>query len=199
MEEQIIRVSCVGDSITVGQGIEDLEDIYPVQLNCLLGSKYTVNPYFGKSGAAVWHLNPLPYTTTGHFIEAKNWTADVLVVCLGSNDSVNQINDRFKEEFIEDYITLLTELKKNSPKAKTFICKISPIFGSDNAIFAEAVPEINKLITDVANRFGASVIDLNTPFDSREDLFFSDGLHPNEAGAGVIAEAVFNAIKQELK
>ena len=195
MEEEIIRVSCVGDSITVGQGIEDMDDIYPVQLNRLLRSKYTVNPYLSKSGAAVWHHSPLPYTTTTQFLKAKNWTADVLVVCLGSNDSVNQINGSFKEEFIEDYITLLTELKKNSPNAMTFICKIPPIFGSDNAIFAEAVPEINKLITDVANRFGASVVDLNTPFVSREDLFFSDGLHPNEAGAGQIAEIVYNAIK----
>ena len=199
MEEQIIRVSCVGDSITVGQGIEDLDDIYPMRLNYLLGGKYTVNPYLGKSGAAVWHQSPLPYTTTGQFIKAKNMTADVMVVCLGSNDTVNQITDKFKEEFFEDYIMLLAELRKNSPAAKTFVCKIPPIFGADNATFAEAVPEINKLITEVANHSGASVIDLNTPFALREDLFFSDGLHPNEAGAGVIAETVHDAIKQVLK
>ena len=196
MQEQIIRVSCVGDSITVGQGIEDLSDIYPVQLNCLLGSKYAVNPYLGKSGAAVWHQSPSPYITTSQFLKAKNCAADVVVVCLGSNDTVNPINDSFRGQFIEDYLTLLSDLKKNSPTAKTFVCKIPPIFGADNAIFAEKVPIINNLIVEVANSFGASGIDLNTPFASREDLFFSDGLHPNEAGAGLIAEMVFNAVIQ---
>ena len=140
MEEKIMRVSCVGDSITAGLGIEDLDDIYPKQLEYLLGGNYIVNPYFGKSGAAVWHQSPSPYTTSLQYNKAKNWKTDVLVVCLGSNDTVNQINDTFKEQFVEDYHMLIAGLKKNSLKAKTYICKIPPIFGEDNVTFAERVP-----------------------------------------------------------
>ena len=194
MGERKTRVSCVGDSITIGHLIKDKYDIYPMQLNILLGGQYEVNLDLGWNGAAVWHHSPLPYTATIRYDKALNWTTDVLIVCLGSNDTVNQINDLFKRQFIDDYLALLTELKKNSPTAKAFVCKIPPIFGTENATYAERVPEINKLITEVANRFGASVIDLNTPFVSREDLFFSDGLHPNEAGAGLIAETVCKAI-----
>ena len=191
-----MRVSCVGDSITAGLGIEDLDDIYPKQLEYLLGGNYIVNPYFGKSGAAVWHQSPSPYTTSLQYNKAKNWKTDVLVVCLGSNDTVNQINDTFKEQFVEDYHMLIAGLKKNSLKAKTYICKIPPIFGEDNVTFAERVPIINVLIEDVAKRAGASLIDLNALLISREDCFFSDGLHPNELGAGLIAETVYNAIKR---
>lgn len=197
MDEYMVRIACIGDSITNGLNIEDPdEDSYPNQLQMLLTDQYLVNPNLGRSGAAIWRSSPLPYNTTIQFKDAKDWVADIQVVCLGSNDTVNQITDKFKEEFFEDYIMLLTELRKNSPKAKTFVCKIPPIFGADNATFAEAVPEINKLIIEVANHFSASMIDLNTPFDSREDLFFSDGLHPNEAGAKLIAEKVFNTILQ---
>lgn len=200
MDEYIVRIACIGDSITYGLNIEDPdEDSYPNQLQMLLTDQYLVNPNLGRSGAAIWRSSPLPYNSTIQFKDAKDWVADIQVVCLGSNDTVNQINDSFKEQFIEDYLTLLSDLKKNSPTAKTFVCEIPPIFGADNVVFAERVPEINNLITEVANRFGATVIDLNTPFDSREDLFFSDGLHPNEAGAGLIAETVYNAIKLELK
>ena len=39
MENRKIKIACVGDSITAGVGVDDpFEDIYPIQLNCLLGS-----------------------------------------------------------------------------------------------------------------------------------------------------------------
>lgn len=190
-----IRIAFVGDLITVGVGVDDpFEDSYPIQLNCLLGSSgYEVNSALGISGAAIWRHSPLPYVTTTQYCKAVCWPADVLVVCLGSNDTVNPMTDTFKEQFIEDYCRLLSELQKNSPTVKTFICKIPPIFGEENAIFAEVVPEINDLIDEVANSCGAVLIDLNTPFTSREDLF-TDGIHPNEMGARLIAETVYNAI-----
>ncbi len=195
MDGHLIKISCIGDSITYGLNIENPdEDSYPNQLQMMLADQYLGNPDLGRSGAAVWRSSPLPYNTTIQFKNAKDGAADIQIVCLGSNDTVNQINDSFKEQFIKDYLTLLTELKKGSPTARTFVCMIPPIFGAENATFAEKVPEINNLVIEVSNRFGASVIDLNTPFVSREDLF-SDGIHPNEAGAGLIAEIVYNAIK----
>ena len=124
--------------------------------------------------------------------------ADILVVCLGSNDTVNQITDTFRREFIEDYCKLLAELIEKSSEAKTYICRVPPIFGKENAPFAKVVPEINKLIEEVASSSCASLIDLNTPFASREDLF-SDGIHPNEAGARLIAETIYNALTKDPK
>ena len=197
MEERLIKISCVGDSITVGYGIDDWDDIYPKKLNYLLGSRYDVNPYLGSSGAAVWRQSSLPYVSTPQYNKAKSLCADIIVVCLGSNDTVNQITDTFRQEFKEDYGKLLAGLKENSPDAKTYICRIPPIFGKGDAPFAKAVPEINKLIEEVSSSFCISLIDLNTPFASREDLF-SDGLHPNEEGARLIAEIVYNTLNKDF-
>ena len=194
MNDQVTRIACIGDSITAGFSIDEWDDIYPVQLQLLLGSRFDVNPYLGRCGAAVWRNNALPYRSTSQFRHAAKWGSDIFVVCLGTNDTVSKVDDRFKAEFKEDYLSLLEKLKRESPAACIYLCLIPPIFGFRNAGYSAAVPDINKLIQEVAADCGASVIDLNTPFSSREDLF-SDGVHPNEAGAMLIAETVYKAVK----
>ncbi len=194
MNKEIIRIACVGDSITAGFGLEDWDDSYPNQLCYLLGDKYLVNPNLGKSGSAIWHNSLLPYTSTREYSEAVHWPADTLIACLGSNDTVYQITEQFCKEFKADYEELLKQLLAESPRAKVFLCTIPPLFRPENASFAEKVPLINTLITEVAESNGVQLIDLNTPLSSSYDLF-PDGIHPNEKGAGIIAETVYIAIK----
>lgn len=194
MESKKNKIFCIGDSITIGYGIDDWNDIYPKRLNHLLGSQYDVNPYLGKCGAAVWRHSPLPYVSTAQYNNAISSRTDYLVVCLGSNDTINLITDTFRREFKEDYASLLDGLKKKSFDVKTYICRIPPIFGEENEPFAIVVPEINKLIEEVADSSGANLIDLNTPLLQREDLF-SDGIHPNREGAFFIAKIVCDTLK----
>ncbi len=200
MEKQKTKIACIGDSITAGLHIEELDDIYPVQLNHLLGCGYDVNPYFGKSGAAIWRhckgLFQVSYIETIQCENACRWGADVVVICLGTNDTLSQSNDTFKKEFKEDYQKILQKLIRNSPEARAYICKIPPIFGQRNATYAAAVPGINELISEVAASSGAILIDLNTPFLSKPELFF-DGIHPNENGAALIARTVYEALKRQ--
>lgn len=198
MGSALVRVSCIGDSITAGFGLEDWDDSYPNQLYYILGDRYVVNPNLGKSGAAVWRHSLLPYKNTKEYREAIGWSADVLVICLGANDTVYQINDSFCQEFIEDYIDLIGNLKSKMPDARVFVCKVPPMFGKENARFAASVPVINELIVSVAQTCGARVIDLNRPFASKAGLF-SDGLHPNKEGARLIAETVSTILIQEFK
>lgn len=193
MNEEIIRIACVGDSITAGFGLEDWDDSYPNQLYCLLGDKYLVNPNLGKSGSAIWCNSLLPYTSTREFFEAVHWPADIFIVCLGSNDTVSHITEQFCKEFKADYEKLLEQLLITSPRAKVFLCTVPPIFRPENAPYAEKVPLINALIKEVAESNSVQLIDLNTPLTSRFDLF-PDGIHPNEKGARIIAETVYNAI-----
>ena len=195
MSEQIkdksITVACVGDSITYGQTIDYLEDrCYPMQLQLLLGPRYIVNSSLGKCGAGVWH-HGAPYTCTQEYRDAIKWPADILVVCLGTNDAIYPMNDEFKKEFIEDYKSLIQQLTKDSPYEKVYICQVPPVPGVKE--LSGAVVIINELIKSISVTCNYTLIDLHTPFLSREDLF-SDGVHPNEEGAGVIAKYVFNSI-----
>lgn len=197
MEDRLIKVSCVGDSITAGYGLDEWEDSYPNQLYYLLGERYVVNPNLGKNGAAIWRHSLLPYKNTREYNEAIQWTTDILVVCLGANDTIYQTNDSFCKEFKADYEELLSDLMKCNSDAKVYLCMIPPMFGTSNAPFAAKVPLINAMIAEVAESCGASLIDINSVLASKPELF-SDGLHPNETGARIIAETVCGTIKRDL-
>ena len=57
----MIRVACVGDSITYGHGIENrLKACYPAQLGRMLGDQWEVRN-FGVSGATMLKQGDLPY------------------------------------------------------------------------------------------------------------------------------------------
>ena len=191
MEKKIITIACVGDSITYGLTIDEPEDYsYPNQLQLLLGPKYVVNPSLGRCGAGIWHRGA-PYTSTQEFIDAVKWPADILVVCLGTNDAIYPINDDFKREFKEDYESLVQQLTKHSPKERVFLCLVPPTPGFKN--MTVSITAINNLIKDVAEQSNYDLIDLYTPFISKDGLF-SDGVHPNKKGAGEIAEIVYQEI-----
>jgi len=49
------------------------------------------------------------------------------------------------------------------------------------------------LLDEVARQAGVEIIDLHAALSNRKELF-PKGIHPNEAGAGLIAETVFNTI-----
>lgn len=194
MEKENITVACVGDSITYGLTIDNPENnSYPNQLQLLLGPKYVVNPNLGRCGAGIWHRGA-PYTSTQEFKDATKWLADILVCCLGTNDAIYHINDDFKREFMEDYKSLVHQLTKHSPKEKVFLCLIPPVSGLKE--LSQSITTINELIEEVAKQCGFTLIDLFTPFISRVELF-SDGVHPNEHGAVVIANRVYRAFIKE--
>ena len=56
--------------------------------------------------------------------------------------------------------------------------------------------EIRPRIKTIAERSKCDIIDLKTPFVNRQDLI-ADKVHPNEAGAKVIAEIVAKTIKKK--
>ena len=191
MEKENITVACVGDSITYGLTIDNPENnSYPNQLQLLLGPKYVVNPNLGRCGAGIWHRGA-PYTSTQEFKDATKWPADILVCCLGTNDAIYHINDDFKREFMEDYKSLVHQLTKHSPKEKVFLCLVPPTPGLKDV--SSAILTVNDLVKEVANQCDSTLIDLHAPFTSKDDLF-SDGVHPNKLGAGVIAKILYQTI-----
>ena len=191
-KDNLTKIACIGDSLTFGLTLDvPEEDSYPNRLQMMLGDGFVVNPYLGRNGAGVWRSGFLPYVGTRECREAVAWMADVLVVCLGTNDTFLPMTDSFRQEFVDDYVALLGELKKNSQEARFFLCLIPPIPACKE--LAPAVSTINGMIADVASACHATLIDLHTPFLSKNELF-SDGIHPNEAGARLIAETVFRAL-----
>ena len=195
------HVACVGDSITFGYLASAGSD-YPNVLQELVGDAVQVEN-FGHNGATMLKSGNLPYwdqpvfEAATDFVEQAGENAVVsVVILLGANDSkpVNW-NDA---QFIADYEAMVDHFAGLSTKPVVYVglplatgnnpcCDISGA-----VIHDEQVP----LIEALAAEKGLPVIDLNTPTLSHPE-YFSDGVHPTDAGYAVLAELVRAGLNRE--
>ncbi|WP_316748367.1 GDSL-type esterase/lipase family protein [Pedobacter gandavensis] len=188
-----IKVACIGNSVTAGFLLKDpAHESYPSVLKGLLGDRYEVGN-FGLSGATLLKKGHRPYFKTKEFTNALNFQADIAIVHLGLNDTDPRNWPELRDEFQQDYAWLLDTLKKNNPKIKLYICRLTPIF-SEHPRFKSGTREwywqIQKEIPLIAKDNQATLIDLNSALNSRTDLF-ADNLHPDKEGAAIIARTIY--------
>lgn len=191
-----IKVACVGDSITAGAGVKEARNRYPAQLQGLLGDGYEVNNY-GNSGSTMLDDGDKPYKKQKSFTDAVAFAADIVVIKLGTNDSKPQ-NWSKKEGFVPSTKSLVEAFQKANPKAKIYLCFPVPVIAQGNyGINNEKVKgEIIPLIKQTAEEMRLPIIDLYAALDGKPELF-PDRVHPNDAGATLIAKAVFEAISKK--
>ena len=195
-ESPVLRVACVGNSVTYGYGLSDREHTaYPVVLQQLLGEGFDVKN-FGHSGATLLRHGHRPYTQLPEFRQAMDFKADLVVIHLGLNDTDPRNWPNYGDEFIGDYRALIDSFRVANPQAKIWICLMTPIFHrhsrfqSGTRDWHEA---IQKTIRQIAATADVGLIDLHTPLYSHPDLF-PDALHPNAEGAVILARTVCSAI-----
>lgn len=188
-----IKVACVGNSITEGPGRENPES-YPLQMQQILGNEYHVKN-FGVSGRTLLKKGDYPYWKEPQFQEVKEFSPDILVIKLGTNDSKPQ-NWSYKDEFIDDYIEMINEFRKTMPKkGKVYICIPAPVF-QDNWGITEniLVFEMRPMLEEIAKRTKSNIIDLYNPLKEKSDLL-PDGVHPDKEGLKIMAREVAKSIK----
>lgn len=190
----VIRVACVGDSITYGLNIEDREQCgYPAVLGRLLGKPCEVRN-FGVSGATLlkkgWH----PYWKLAEYADATAWQPDVVLIMLGTNDA-NPRNWQYKDEFAPNLREFLDHFTGLPGKPRVWVCLPVPIYGGGEFAIAggNLQREVEPLISAVAAEKGVPVIDLFTAMSNHPE-FFPDNLHPNAPGAAVMAQTIFQTI-----
>jgi len=192
-EMQLMRVACVGDSITKGYGLEEPSvQSYPSQLASMLGDGWSVKNY-GLTNSTLLQKGDDPYIHSSTFAESQTFAPQIVVILLGTNDS-KPLNWQHKEDFVADYTALIRSYQALGSSPQIWIAYPPPAFPgiagiSDSTIREEIIPLINI----VAQNTSVGVIDLYTPLSSREDLF-PDTVHPNAEGARIIAETVYSAI-----
>lgn len=191
-----IKVACVGNSVTYGYGLKDrAHDAYPVRLQAMLGNKYEVRN-FGHSGATLLTQGHNPYVKLPEFRAALDFKADLVVIHLGLNDTDPRNWPHHADEFIPNYRALIDSFRVANPKAKIWICLMTPIF-HDHPRFDSGTRLwhglIQQRIRQIAATDNVGLIDLYTPLHSHPDLF-PDALHPNPEGALILAKTVFSGL-----
>jgi lysophospholipase L1-like esterase len=200
---RLLRLACLGDSITYGHGLRDESGdySYPAVLARLLGPEWLVRN-FGVSGTTLLHRGDNPYMRTEAFTAALIFKPDVVVIKLGTNDSKRPRpgvmnapdNWRHKTDYAADYRDLITTLRKAHPSVAVFTCLPVPAYpgnwGIDDATLRD---EVGPLVRAVSSETGAYLIDLYSALSGRPDCF-PDTVHPNSAGAALIATTVYRHV-----
>jgi lysophospholipase L1-like esterase len=216
-----IKVVCIGDSITEGYGIDGKPSApYPAQLQEMLGDTYQVyNQGVSCTCTINRRLNDRivgrPYRLEEKCQEAIELKGDIYIVMHGTNDAQDGFDDEsgviddyfnvyaFRDNFKEDYLSLVNEMKKANQMAEIFIIKPVPvmdcIWKKHQQSYLESILPNYEIIK--AENPSYLLVDLQNVFmeyalEDRKKLYQADGLHPSEEGAKVIAQNISRAIKQ---
>lgn len=188
-------IACVGDSITFGAGVSDIDkDTYPLILQNLLGDDYAVLNY-GSIGSAAQNESEKPYQKQQEYQESLNIKAQKYIIMLGTNDSTDA---NWKEEsYRNDLSKLIDNYKEVAPESQIYL--MTPpmayvIEGQDEVLYSVNPDvignEIYSIVAEVAAEKNATLLDIYE-LTSGHPEWFNDGVHPNEAGNKAIAEYIY--------
>ena len=194
-KKDAIRVACIGNSITHGSGIDMQEQRgYPAQLQRLLGPDYHVKNY-GVGARCMMSTSDHPYMQEQAWRDAKAFCPDIVVIKLGTNDSKDfQWNQR---QYEQDYQLMIDTLRSLPSKPRIYLCNPIRAFRdkwgiTDSVIVNGIIPSIQK----IAKKNKLTVIDLHSVVTDNADMT-SDMIHPNDKGAGRMAEAIATIIRRK--
>jgi acyl-CoA thioesterase I len=196
--KEVIRVACVGNSITYGAGIENRDSLsYPVQLGRLLGNKWDVRN-FGVSGRTLLSKGDRPYNKEKAYTDAKDFQPHIVLIKLGTNDTKPQ-NWQYKNEFLDNYKALVQSFQQLESKPIVVLLKAVPAFPerwgiSDSLIHGE----VNPMVEQLAKEMKLPFIDLHAPLENHAEMF-PDLIHPNADGAAIMAKVIYEGLTHKKK
>ncbi len=178
------RVACVGDSIT------ELTN-YTNYLSDKLGSNYAVGN-FGACGSKISLDSDNPYLYSDAFKDATEFQPTIVMIMLGTNDASLSL-EHTRGDFVEDYLTLVKNFQSLESKPQVWIVKPPPILDENMGLSTyDFNQEIIPAFEVVAARANLPLIDVYSALQNPS--YFTDGVHPNEEGAKLIAEVVYRAL-----
>lgn len=207
------RVLAFGDSLTAGEvsapsmsssGYDSLwqtlvlvpQASYPTQLEMLLRARYTQQASAttvtnaGQSGeSAVNGARRFPGVVA-------NARPEVVLLLAGANDL--SLGQTAIQPTVQAVNAMATEARFRN--ARVFIATMTPPRPGSRGLSASLVQSYNSGLAQVARGEGAVLVDLHAALLSNVNTYIgADGLHPTEAGYRRMAEAFFDAIRQDLE
>lgn len=190
------RVACVGDSITFGFGVANWkENNYPAQLQKLLGENYIV-ANFGDCGRTAMKHSSFPYVKSKQFKESLKYKPKIVILMLGTNDT--RTNDwKGKDYFKTEYKDLIETYISLHCVEKLYICTPIPAYKNIHKINPYIVEkEVNEAVNELASELNLSLIDTFNAFGGNSQLLF-DGVHPNKNGTKILANTIYETLKND--
>ncbi|MFT4542390.1 MAG: lysophospholipase L1-like esterase/pimeloyl-ACP methyl ester carboxylesterase [Planctomycetota bacterium] len=191
-------IVCIGDSITQGQSNVEQSVAWPTLLGSRISSDTRV-VNLGVGGATLLRDTDQPYLGTKRWLDAPELQADVVIVILGTNDSVLQESRRCwdaVEHLQRDLDAMLAAIGKRYEGARVLLCSPPPVFPKKGGLkearaadLSERAPRLTQLAqayrTEAEERTFVDYVDLSRVMNAGQ---VTDGVHPNPFGAASIAD-----------
>ena len=205
------HLACVGDSITEGFGASSPAKYYPAQLQGLLGNSVQVKN-FGHSGTTMLgpgygdspYIQTYEYTAATDFVSNAGANAVVsVIIMLGANDSKPSNwepagKPKNDQQYLTDYRAMVDHFLGLPTKPTVYVA--FPTATGNNpccsirgdVIHDQEIPLVQQLAIEKR----VPIVDLNTPTQNHPE-YFGDGVHPTDAGYGVLAQLVQEGLARE--
>ena len=186
----IERLVFVGDSITCGVGAGDAANRYSTVTTKLLQERYPriTEINCGQSGRALCQQ-----TGDSHAESILKQSPDGVVVQWGVNDHFWGFS---VARFSQSYERLVAKLRAAKPNMPIMLCTLIADFRWPE--HSEAwIGEANVAIQEIAALHHCRVADLHRAIN-HDRAFYADAIHPNAAGARVMAQALAAAFDASL-
>jgi len=199
---ETLRVACVGDSVTYGTFLKDRAcDCYPAHLQGLLGDAFSVRN-FGVDGHAVQESSDHPYRRHANYSASGFFDPDLVLIMLGSNDARSR-NWKGIDAFIHDYGVMVDHYLALSSAPRVLVLTPPAAFEVwgrkklNYTINGEALGTIASSVREFAGERELPLVDIHSATSTRADVF-PDGVHPDVAGARLIASTVYEHLQPLL-
>ncbi len=213
-EKKIIKVACVGDSITQGINSTDPKNkTYPAYIQEMLGYDYYVLNA-GLSGYSICNIDGYAYHKSKQFTESRELRPDVVLFALGTNDANPTPDQPYKNwedpqydrtnVFIKSTNDLLDAYEKANPDVQIIMILPASLFkvGADGwnaeAWTANIVKYAHPLLVQIAKERNLQTVDM-FPWSKEHKEVFTDGLHPKDETYKTFAQYIYDNIKDTIK
>ena len=206
-KHKMIRIGCIGDSITQGVGVDDASICaYPAQLSRLLWKDALVTN-FGLSGKTMRDDLADSYMSTTTYTRALTSASsiDIFTVMLGTNDSNRDRNwtNTSTQKYKNSCKTLFESLISKNKNLRFVIANCPAYFGTD-AFGSLQVRRLQEQLVDEMNALGYKTSFFNMYEVTKPlEAYYPDKLHPNGEGhifmANAFAESLQKLIDEQYK
>lgn len=213
-DDDVIRVACLGDSLTFGSGEKRYNgnDTTPGFLQKMLGDGYDVRNFGlgGRtailgSGSCIMYASGSFSLPSAEYEMAQKYHADIIYIMLGTNDSA--ISDGYwtsNEEtgaklFKEGYQQVIDGLLADNPNAKIYLLTPPTFRHQELPILTEQMIESHAraFVPIIAKENGFTVIDANAVTKDLDSSHLFDLIHFDPYGYCVIAKAIYEQIAKD--
>lgn len=185
---KVVRIACVGDSITWGSIIKDRANrSYPGQLAKQLGEGFAV-ANFGASGSYVIRNSPKPFLKHPFYEGSLSFRPNIVVLMVGTNDAMPAVWKQNGTKFRHTLATLVRSYQQLPEHPKVFLALPPPLFTQNERgqnLETHLRPEMLRL----AKYMGLEVVDLGAPFRNKKEMFW-DGIHPTATACQLMATKI---------